>query len=537
DCAVRASQVIDASQILTAHLAGSRPAPALVLELVDIKARTVLARADGVMRPGNIREDVAAVWNALLAKLAPPVVAAAPPPPEAPPAPPEPQPPAETVTPPAPDAPDPPPSPAPTVSESATSLAAAATSQPAEEWMLETADPLVLHAEALALRLDGKLAEARQTLRRALALLPQSDLIAFDLAKLALSGANDAFDSDVAPFLDRAPATPDAHLLRAHILLRRGNRGEAATHLRATLDQRGDSVEALRLQHILAPVAAAPAAPTWSFRVGTGAQADSNVAVLPEDVPGPGTGVRAVFDGSATVRPVRGPVGLEATARANMASQLNDRDDAMIDPLADIGTAALSARVNTKLGATSFTGELGGSQVMLDRFAETFMRDAGARLEIKAALPVELGAYAGGAWRDFAFANSEDSAADRDGPRVEGGLLVGQKLGPTRARARVGAQAELAQGSDQKEWGPQADLSLAVRAGELSVDVAFAYHMRDYFDATLERREHRLTPGLRLAYSFTDLLGAYASYTLMKSLSENYPFTRHLGAAGVFATW
>ncbi len=528
DCALRAAQILGVPYIVRAHVARSRPALALSIEVIDAQSRVVMARADGVINTVSAREDVGSTWSTLLAGLAPPPAAAAPPVPEPPPPPPEP--PATAAAPMAPPTPAPPP-------QAELTPAAPAAPPPGEEWTVDPPDPLVLHAEALALRLDGKLDAAREAMRRALALSPQNELIAFDLAKMALSGVNETFDGDVAAFLAQTPTSTDAHLLRAHILLRRGGRAAAETDLNAALAQQSDNVEALRLQRALAPPAPASMASLWSFRVGTGAQVDSNVAVLPEDVPGPDAGVKGTFDGLLALKPTHRPLALDLALRLNLAAQVNDRDHKMIGPLADVGTATLSARARLATTSMAVTAELLGTQVMLDRFRESFLREGGAHLEVVAVLPVELGLYASGAWRDFAFANREGQAADRDGSRLEGGIMVGGKLGPARLKARAGVQAELAEGRDQKEWGPQGALSMGVSAAAFSVDASVAYHLRDYFAAAATRREHRLTPGLRLAYDVSDHLGAYTSYTFMTSLSEQYPFTRHLGAAGVYAAW
>ncbi|MEZ4272780.1 MAG: hypothetical protein R3C68_15515 [Myxococcota bacterium] len=118
--------------------------------------------------------------------------------------------------------------------------------------------------------------------RQAHSLDPKDETIAYDLARLSFENEQPTLSQDAAGFLAIEPTTPDAHLLRAYLLLRQGDKTHASTHIQHVLAIRPTDPEALQLHALVAPaLSSATPLNNYSIRLATATQIDSNVTVLP----------------------------------------------------------------------------------------------------------------------------------------------------------------------------------------------------------------------------------------------------------------
>lgn len=405
-------------------------------------------------------------------------------------------------------------------------------------------DPWVMHAEALLAEADGNAPHALELLRRAVAAAPEDELLRFELARLALAHPSAAKPTDGDAFLARTPATADAQLLRAYLLLERRDKEGALAAARGVLKERPNDGEALALTAALAePLEEAQDdVPTFTGKVTLGAQYDSNVTVVPDELEGaveaapsktPGT--RAQLAAELSYRPVTGPTGFELTLAAQHGPHLTDRDALA---LYDASSVGLDARLQVRK-RVHVTLDAGGSLTFLDSFAEVFMREATARLSL--AVPrgtMRVGAFAGAAARDFAFGNPEDTAAtpqpaDRDGLRLDGGVQfdVTTKSG-WLVLARVGFQAEQTDGETQRERGPMAQAAVRYSREAFWAQLSGGYERREYTE--LDRLDQRIVPRLALGYAVTEAITLAGSYAYVRNDSATpYGYERQLAGASI----
>jgi hypothetical protein len=391
-----------------------------------------------------------------------------------------------------------------------------------------------LHAEALAAEIDGNLAGALDLLRRAAAAAPDDGLVVYDLARLAYESKSPTLAGDTAPFLARTPESADAHLLRAYLLLARGERDGAAQSVDAVLMARPGDAEATRLRLVLGggrPAGAKGEAPLRA-RVRTSVQGDSNVTVLAEDNPSRLSGARAVLDLALLGRHENGGFALEGGLGASGGPYLNARDDLAAY---DAASATLFAAALYRAGGLAASVEVSGTDVLVDAFSEEFMRDVGGSLELRwASGPAAGGLYGGGGWRDFLHMNAEGLAEDRDGPRFEGGVLGSYRASGLVVSGRAGWQRESAEGEAQVEQGLRGGLQVSWRKEALSAGAGVGFEYRAY--ENVERADLRLMPSARVGWDLNDTFGVVASYAFIRNLSEApYDYARHLGQAGLEA--
>jgi hypothetical protein len=412
-------------------------------------------------------------------------------------------------------------------------------------------DPVVLHAQGIGLVFDKQPERGLALMRRAHELAPANELMAFDLARMAREHGGK--DEDQRAVLAVEATTVSTRLLQAYVLLDAGDSDGAAVRLEAALQQEPEHREAAELLQILRPEATSETtaglqiqrkvakreASRFTGRVRTSAVVDSNVTVLPEDAPSQVTGYRAQVDAAALFNLARGDFSADAGAALLYAPHLNERDElGLYDMFAIVGLVTLEHTHRVLVWDLDATVR----EVFLDSFADHFMQDFSgqmtARMRFEA---MELGLYGRGGYRDFIERNPEDESLDRDGIQVGGGLVLKWKGGGGwSADVRAGYQAELTDGDDMKEGGPEARVALRWRWRQLGVRLLLNYVMRDYGEraAAIERTDQRITPQLDVRYGFTDWLAVRAGYALTRNLSQDaYDYTRHLGQLGVEATW
>ena len=165
------------------------------------------------------------------------------------------------------------------------------------EWEVPLDAPMVMHAAALDHELDGEIERAFELLRAAIKLVPDDPMIAFDLARLALEQGSNQFDDDVESFMGIEPKNDDARVLRAHVLVRQGERLAAREQLDAMMVHSPDLGEATRLRDFL--VQAGTQTPThwYAANLQVGVETDTNVTVAPDALAGEeGVGVGRLCD-------------------------------------------------------------------------------------------------------------------------------------------------------------------------------------------------------------------------------------------------
>lgn len=420
----------------------------------------------------------------------------------------------------------------------------------------ETTDPIIMHAEALEAELDQETSRALDKLREANALLPTDETIAFDLARVSFEAKNPKLAQDVRPFLAMDPSTPDANLLRAYLHLAQGDEANAATYVGRVLQDRPSDPEALQL-HAL--VGGGPARGTkgafLSARVQTACAFDSNVTVLPETETTHVSALRTSIGGDLFGGFPLGPLKLEVGGGFQLGAHVTERTQ--VDQY-DAASARVFVSSRYVSDAMVLSLEFNDTNVFTDLVASHFMHTYGGRLEARFLVgPVRLGLYGQGGFRDFIHGNLErvpgsKGPEDRDGPRFEGGPVVTWRSGSLSLRFHAGAQAELAEGKNQRERGGVAGLLFRWHLDPITAGMGIAYEYRDYPENLLEdtapgaattatakhRVDQRLTPMVRGSWAMSKMFRLNVSYGLTRNISEDrFGYMRHLGQLGLEARW
>ncbi len=408
----------------------------------------------------------------------------------------------------------------------------------AEEWEVPPDQPLVMHAAALDRELDGAIDAALELLRAAQQLAPAEPIIAFDLARVALENDSPRFDADVAPFLALVPESDDARLLRAYILTRQGLRQAAREQLASFSGSFADPTELLRLRDLVAGEGAAAPARLVAGSLRVGLEGDSNVTVVP-DSPQREEGIRLAMQGQLAVVPLRAPTELTLQAVLRYGPHLGNRE---VLSTFDVASATALVRARRGLGATRLTAQLSGNEVVIDTFAQQFMRDLFGDLELRwSAGALELGLFGRGGYRDFSAFNLERDPDDRDGARYSAGALVDGSAGRWGFGAQASFEAAHTDGRRQRELG--AELGLYGRWStwpwqlRLTVNHALRVFGQSRDDGTM-RVDNRLTSSLGCSRMVHQRLGVFAAVTWVRNFSTlALDYDRVLGQLGVVSQW
>lgn len=583
ECLDEVRQRVEASYLLAIHLGRDKRDAQASLWLIATGDGRVIAELDGLVRRRHMADDCNQMVATLLEKMAAaqtpaladgggtasdqpspseaPEASTGPAPPPAPPPPPPPELAANPESVPTPGegatGPETPPAQAPPQTvEPAVSEANAPLKGDEQPWADDPRHPLVLHAEALLLEIDGDSAGAMTLLRNALSTTGtevEPD-VAFTLARMALEHGSDRFATDVKAFmaLPRS-ADKDARLLRAYVAMQRGDQ-EAA---RQDLEGLPADSEVSSLRRSLSPQTQTQAQDedriTGYFRLGS--QADSNVTVAP-DVPTGEAGIQATTQGFLRVTPLHGPQRLDLELSLNYMPHLYNRDAL---GAYDVAAGSFATRFTHQGELTIFMAQVAGSEVFIDSFAQHFMQTLGVDLELLFKVGgMRLGIYGRSAYRDFLGPNPEGrrDPDDRDGTALEAGLVAAVVSPSFSCELRAAGDAELVEGRRQRERGARAVASISWRPADWSLQVRVAYHLRHYPRAKQPRDgvekvqldpedywpnrrwDHRFTPSLRVSYSVTEWLAASASYLFVYNLSTHpFDYQRHLGTLAMEARW
>ncbi len=376
----------------------------------------------------------------------------------------------------------------------------------------------VLHARALLSEDDGDKTKALALLRQAQHEDPSSELIAFDLARLALEDAHPAAE-DLQPLIDMPLHFEASRRLKVYALIAAGRGGDAARALDAA---RFDAEEGDELRALLAE---ADASKRLALDAHFGAERDTNVTLLPDSEGARDAGTRLVLDSTLGWQPID---MLEVGVVAQLARHLNDRE-ALEDY--DYGIASLVASVGDTVGPVALTADVSGTIVTTSLVSNVFTTEAMTRLDAQLdRVPLRPGIYARGGVRNYATGNLEDVIFDRDARIYGGGVVSDDRFGRWSYLVRSGYIAELADGAQQRQRGVEANAYGRSRFGDFELTAALAFTRRWYYDSTTGRRDTRLSPSIDLAYAIAKHFGAAVGYAFTHngSTADNFRYDRHI---------
>ena len=393
---------------------------------------------------------------------------------------------------------------------------------------------ILLQAQASASELNGDPVHALELMRQAVQAAPSDINIAFDVARLSYARQDSNLPQDAAPFLRLTPETADQKLLRAYLLApadTAGARSQIDDVLRTTPNQS----EALLMRDMLGRMVGQPGPSIVEARVMVGADADTNVALLPQDVPSQLQGTSIVADAALRVTPLRGTFQLDVVADVHADVYVNNRTNLKpYDVLS--GTGWLSGIWAP--GPATLTVDLVGTWVFAGEQSLYFMRDTYAQAELrKSANNFDFAIYALGGERDFGYGNQAGNN-DRSGQHYELGVLGELPLGPVVLGLRLGGLTEQTHGSQQRVAGGRGILSARLAISRLMVALAMADELRDYYDSGYHRFDQRLEPNIRVGLALSDTFRLMASYVYIDNLSlKTFAYVRQLAELGLEARW
>ncbi len=404
---------------------------------------------------------------------------------------------------------------------------------------------MVMHAAALDHELDGEIERAFELLRAAIKLVPDDPMIAFDLARLALEQGSNQFDDDVESFMGIEPKNDDARVLRAHVLVRQGERLAAREQLDAMMVHSPDLGEATRLRDFL--VQAGTQTPThwYAANLQVGVETDTNVTVAPDALAGEeGVGVRLATQGGLTLVPVRGDTELTVNGVFKYAPHLNNREDFATF---DVASAAALARLRRVLGPVILTAQVSGNEVTIDSFQTQFMRDLFGDFELRYPTnSVQLAVFGRGGYRDFASIsdgafNPEGDRDDRDGTRYSAGGSLDWQRGQLGVSSQISFEGASTDGKNQDEYGLELGVHLRWRPLPWQARLGVNYALRRFPESMSDgdsRMDNRFTASLHCSRVLHEHLAAFASVVWVKNLSNHeYDYNRLLMQLGVMAQW
>jgi hypothetical protein len=396
-------------------------------------------------------------------------------------------------------------------------------------------EAVLLHAQGQLAEIDGKVTECLQQLRQAHALAPGDEAIAFDLARVAMLHPALAEDNDTDDFLDLEPGNADSRVLAAYLLALKREVRAAKQQIDRALALDPAQPEAVSARGVLDAMRPGPDSGLLGLRLRVTTEYDSDVSLLPQDLPSDAQGWRANVDAGLRFTPARGVVRFDLNLDLQGRIHILDRDTlSPYDVLAGTGWFTLA----WDPGPVSFTLNGVGAYVDAGEQEQSFLRQGYGLLEMR--VPIEtfaVGAFGMAGYRIFGFGNPIGDN-DRTGLQGEAGLFGDWHGGPWAATARAGYITENARGTLQQVHGATAALSASVAGSDWSLGLALAYAYRDYLHNPLIRHDHVIEPALQGTYALSEnfsLVGSYAFVTV-QSLGP-YTYNRHLVEGGVEALW
>ena len=402
-------------------------------------------------------------------------------------------------------------------------------------------DPVVVHATGLESELDGNMDQALQLFRQAHRLSPEDEVIAYDLARLSFEQKSSLLEQDIAGFLKLEPTTPDSSLLRAYLLVNKGENDAARAQVNRVLAIRPGDPEALELAAVVAPPPKPTAPPRTSFvgRFKTGMEYDTNVTLLPEDVGTLEAAARAFVEGallfSFNPKSLRFDAGLifSGSAYATNRTAVSEYEG---------GSATVFASLEPMLEALRLRFQAQATEVRIESFEQEFMQSFGGSAEISIKDErLEPGFYAGGGFRNFIDADE----SGRDGPQGEVGLFATFRQRGLKVNLRVGGILEQATKEDQKVKGLRSRAALSYRLKDFTTALALAYEYRRHNnedtegESTGRRIDQRIEPSLSLFYAFAQQRFVVSgTYAFGQNLStKDFDYTRHRILSSVEVRW
>ena len=374
----------------------------------------------------------------------------------------------------------------------------------------------VLQARASLAETDGDSAGALELLREAHAADPGSELIAYDLARLALEQERPR-PEDLAPLLAMDLQFVASRRLKVYALLATGRDAEAARALSAASFEGDEANE-------LAALLDKGGRRSFVLDAGLAAERDSNVTLLPDSDGARDAGTRVVLDTTLGYSPIS---ALEVGLVGQLGRHLDNRD-VLADY--DFGIFGGMLAANGGAGPVELDFDVAATVVTTRLVSEVFTRELATQLDAQLAVPARPGLYARAALRDFVANNLEDLSFDRDAKVFGLGVLSADRFGRFRYVARAGFVAEDAQGSEYRQRGFEARGMVTARWGDFEVVTGLAATHRSYFDATTGRRDTRIVPSLDARYALLSWLEAGLGYvyTSNGSTSDQFRYDRHL---------
>lgn len=393
----------------------------------------------------------------------------------------------------------------------------------------------MLQARALLAESAGDLAQALTLLRRAREASREDPEIAFDLARIALLAGEASMEGDFEGLLTLAPVSGEARLLRVYLLGRRGEDERARLEIDEAERTSADSQLTTAMRSWLS---GSEEPSRLEARLTLGSQYDSNVTLAESDSPSGSAGFRLTADGEVTWRPIKDASFVSVSALLRYGAHVSGRTELAAY---DAGSAMLAVRGAGRAGPVALDALVAASAVSIEGLSRQYLQEAygeaSATVELNGLKP---GLFVLGGARDFVALNPEEELMDCDGPHVHGGALVGWSSRRMALLARLGYQAELAQGDEQRERGPAALLNGRVQLERVSLAAALSYEMRDY-GAVGGRVDHRISPALAARLKLTDYfsIGVGYAWTRNASSAESgaFDYDRHLVDLGVEGGW
>jgi hypothetical protein len=378
-------------------------------------------------------------------------------------------------------------------------------------------DAAVLHARALLADDDGDRAKALELIREAHAADANSELITYDLARIALENGHPD-DKDLAPLLTAQLHFEASRRLAVYALLEQGRSEDAEKAMAAA---RFDSDEEKELRDLLS--LARPS--TFALDADVGIERDTNVTLLPDSEGSHTAGTRAVLNSTAAWRPNK---HFELGVVGQLGYHFNDRDTLASY---DYGVLSAVATVTGDAGPVSLTGDLTSTVVTSDFLSDVFSADFSGRLAGQLGkVRGRPGMYARAGARNYVTGNSEGDGFDRDAALYGAGLVSDDAIGNWSYLVRAGALLEDAQGSEYKVRGLEAYGFVRYRISSLLLAATVGATRRDYYTSSTGRMDTRLTPSFDATYNFTSWIGATAgyAYTHNGSTSNDFRYDRHI---------
>lgn len=396
---------------------------------------------------------------------------------------------------------------------------------------------IILHAQALDQEFTGDGAAALSLMRRARAMDPEDENIAFDLARLALQHKSPTLMQDAAGFLRMQPSTADGQILRAYLLSINVNKDAVNAALAAALRLNPNHPEALLARTMLDGASATPQESALSGQLSMSTGVDTNVSLLPQDQASHLKGWRTDAGGSLRWTPLRGTWRIDLAASARGGMYPVQRTDLK---LYDTASGATWGSFQYNGGALMVVLDTVGVVVFAGEQKQYFMRDGYAQLEVRAPLDkLSIGLYGAGGVRQFGYGNQTGKPLDRSGPHADAGLLLEGAYESWTFVIRAGGLQERTAGIEQQVQGGKTTLMVRWDHDAWAAAVALGYELRNYNRSTLQRRDDRLQPSMRLAYALTDHVRVSASYLFMNNVStlSAFAYRRHLAEFGTELTW